>query len=202
MHAAWSQLHHLWNPYLYRSTFGKLQILFREHLTNFPKVALTSPDPDISTDARDFFARHMRILEKCLTAWPMPDMQQQIDALREAFSADLTKPFELKATFPYGSPREPSQSSPRGSQGSLYNQPHLSTAPIDMSAMDQQSVPHSQMMYSSHPITPPVSAGGVDTKSDSATQSLVMMPGQRVQPSMASTVPMVDPGWNPSRIFE
>jgi hypothetical protein len=33
----------------------------------------------------------------------MPDMQQQIDALREVFSADMRKPFVLKPTFPYGS---------------------------------------------------------------------------------------------------
>jgi hypothetical protein len=49
----------------------------------------------------------MRILEKCSSSWPMPDMQQQIDALREVFSADMRKPFVLKPTFPYGSPGAP-----------------------------------------------------------------------------------------------
>jgi hypothetical protein len=34
----------------------------------------------------------------------MPDMQRQIDALREVFSADMRKPFVLKPTFPYGNP--------------------------------------------------------------------------------------------------
>ncbi|TVY82342.1 hypothetical protein LSUE1_G009226 [Lachnellula suecica] len=65
-------------------------------------VALNSPDPDLNSDAREYFARHMRILEKCSSSWPMPDMQQQIDALREVFSADISKPFVLKPTFPYG----------------------------------------------------------------------------------------------------
>lgn len=74
--------------------------------------------------------------------------------------------------------------------------------------MDQQNMPQQQVSYNNHPISPPISAGGVDTKSDSpAVQSLVMMAtGQRApqqQQPMASGVSMADPaGWNPSRIFE
>jgi len=60
--------------------------------------------------------------------------------------------------------------------------------------------------YTNHPISPPISAGGVDIKSDSpAVQSLVMMAsGQRApQQSMSSGVPMADSsGWNPAVIFE
>jgi len=60
--------------------------------------------------------------------------------------------------------------------------------------------------YTNHPISQPISAGGVDTKSDSpAVQSLVMIAsGQRApQQSMSSGLPMADSsGWNPAVIFE
>ncbi|KAK1141924.1 hypothetical protein N8T08_008335 [Aspergillus melleus] len=75
-------------------------------------VAITSPDPSFHTDARDYFTRHMRILERCSAAWPMPEIQAQIDSLRLAFSADIHRPFDLKSTFPYGSPSEPYHPSP------------------------------------------------------------------------------------------
>ena len=147
----------------------------------------------------------MRILEKCTSSWPMPDMQQQIDALREAFSADTRKPFVLKPSFPYGSPNAsvnhtPPRTNTQYRQGSSHS-----------SSMDQQNMPQQPVSYTNtHPISPPISAGGVDTKSDSpAVQSLVMMatgqraPQQQQQP-MASGVSMADhaSGWNPSRIFE
>ena len=142
----------------------------------------------------------MRILEKCTSSWPMPDMQQQIDALREAFSADTRKAFVLKPSFPYGSPGAPVNSTPprpvqyrqASTHGSQQN-------------LEQQHAPQ-QVSYTAHPISPPISAGGVDTKSDSpAVQSLVMMAtGQRgPQAPMSSGVPMPDQStWNPSRIFE
>lgn len=173
------------------------------------KVALTSPDPELNTDARDFFTRHMRMLEKCTSSWPMPDihMQQQIDALREAFSADTRKPFVLKPTFPYGSPAATTnRTPPRGMQ----YRPQLNrTSSMDQQqSLEQQHLAQhqSQVSYTSHPISPPVSAGsGMDNKSDSpAVQSLVMMAtGQRNQQPISNSVPMVDPStWNPNRIFE
>lgn len=131
----------------------------------------------------------------------MPDMQHQIDALREAFSADTRKPFVLKPSFPYGSPGAPVNTSPPRAN-TQYRQ-----GGSHSSSMDQQNMPQ-QVSYTNHPISPPISAGGVDTKSDSpAVQSLVMMAtGQRApqqQQPMASGVSMADPaGWNPSRIFE
>jgi hypothetical protein len=156
----------------------------------------------------------MRILEKCTSSWPMPEMQQQIDALREAFSADTRKPFVLKPTFPYGSPSAPTQSSsPRTLQ--YHQQPQLSRpSSMEQQSLEQHHAQQPQVRYTSHPITPPISAGGTDTKSDSpAVQSLVMMAtGQRIpqqqqqqqqQQPISDSVPMVDPSpWNPSRIFE
>lgn len=154
-------------------------------------VALTSPDPDLNADARDYFTRHMRILEKTMGSWPMPEMVKQIDAVREAFSADLRKPFVLKPSFPYGSPAQGHSTPPRGN----LKPPMLRTSSVD------------QVSYTSHPITPPISAGPVDNKSDSspAIQSLVMMAsGQGSQaPSMQHGLSMAEPPtWNPSRIFD
>lgn len=139
----------------------------------------------------------MRILERCTSAWPMPDMQHQIDALREAFSADIRKPFVLKPSFPYGSPGAPvNQTPPR--LNNQYRQASIQGAP-------QQNLPQQVSSYTSHPISPPISAGGVtDTKSDSpALQSLVMMAtGQRGAPQAMTAAGMTDPAWNPSKIFE
>lgn len=164
-------------------------------------MALTSPDPELNSDAREYFTRHMRILEKCTSSWPMPEMQQQIDALREAFSADMRKPFVLKPSFPYGSPGAPVNTSPPRS-ATQYRQIGPNGTPLE-----HQNAQSQQVSYTHHPISPPISAGGVaDTKSDSpAAQGLVMMAAQRGPPqqSMPSSVTMGDPsGWNPTRIFE
>ena len=148
----------------------------------------------------------MRILEKCTSSWPMPGMQQQIDALREAFSADTRKPFVLKPSFPYGSPGAPNMSPPRANAKYRQAGNHGS---IDQNVEHQHAQPQQYVSYTNHPITPPVSAGGVtDTKSDSpAAQSLVMMAAQRAPPQpqqpVTSGVQMPDPStWNPTRIFE
>lgn len=138
----------------------------------------------------------------------MPDMQQQVDALREAFSADTRKPFVLKPSFPYGSPGAPlNRTPPRG----IINRPPGSQSSMDSHQFDAQSVHQQpQVSYTSHPISPPISTGGVDTKSDSpAVQSLVMMAtGQQQrtpqQQAMNTGMSMGTEGttWNPSRIFE
>jgi len=165
-------------------------------------VALTSPDPELNGEAREYFTRHMRILEKCMSAWPMPDMQKQVDSVREAFSADIRKPFVLKPSFPYGSPHSNTHPSPPGasyrsglSRANTMDQPQIDT-----------SVQHSHVSYTSHPISPPVSAGPLDSKGDSPdVQSLAMMAaGHGTQPSAsAQTIALADaPAWNPSRIFE
>ncbi|KAG9232427.1 hypothetical protein BJ875DRAFT_514523 [Amylocarpus encephaloides] len=168
-------------------------------------VALTSPDPELNADAREYFTRHMRILEKCTSSWQMPEMQQQIDALREAFSADTRKPFVLKPTFPYGSPGAPTNASPPRSN-SQYRQIGPNGAPIDPQNVELHAQSNQPVSYMHHPISPPISAGGVaDTKSDSpAAQGLVMMAAQRGPPqSMPGNVSMGEPnGWNPTRIFD
>lgn len=159
------------------------------------QVAITSPDPDFNTDAREYFTRHMRILEKCMNAWPMPDMQRQIDSIREAFSADTSKPFILKPSFPYASPHSSQHSTPRSNHGSTIHsvtERHLQQPHIDTNSAHQIGG------FVGHPISPPISAGPTDNKSDS---SLAMMPASQGN-TQAASLPQGVPSWNPNRIFE
>ncbi|KAI8947224.1 fungal-specific transcription factor domain-containing protein [Xylaria longipes] len=163
-------------------------------------VALTSPDPEINADSRDYFTRHMRILEKTMGSWPLPEMLKQIDAVREAFSADTRKPFVLKPSFPYGSPHPSTQSSPP--RATTFKPPLLRTNSLDPN-LDVHAGPHSHVSY--HPITP-ISVSSGDGKGDSpSVQSLSMLgASQSTQPPLSHTIPLVDhhPTWNPSRIFD
>ncbi|KAI2626397.1 fungal-specific transcription factor domain-containing protein [Xylaria nigripes] len=162
-------------------------------------VALTSPDPEINTDARDYFTRHMRILEKTTGSWTLPDMLKQIDAVREAFSADIRKPFVLKPSFPYGSPHPSAQSSPP--RAATFKPPMLRTNSLDLN-LGVHPGSHAHVSY--HPITP-ISMSSRDGKSDSpALQSMSMLgAGQGTQPPLSHTLPLVDnQTWNPSRIFD
>ncbi|KAF2013414.1 hypothetical protein BU24DRAFT_349768 [Aaosphaeria arxii CBS 175.79] len=158
-------------------------------------VAITCPDPELSNDAREFFVRHMRILETCKPAWPMPEMHQQVDNLRQAFSADVTKPFELKPTFPFGSPQVATQSSPLSNAGS-----YRSRLPSQQSPLEQPG----QVNYHAHPITPPISASDHDPKTDSpVAQSLVMMAAGQRAPQNQASMQMQEPAqWNPQRLLD
>lgn len=146
----------------------------------------------------------MRILERCTNAWPMPDMQQQIDALREAFSADTNKPFVLKPSFPYGSPGAPMNHTPPRLT-TQYRQGSAQSIPQSLEHHHAQQ-PQQVSRYINHPMSPPISAGGTaDAKSDSpAVQSLVMMAtGQRGAPQAMNVGMAADQSsWNPSKIFE
>ncbi|TWU76163.1 hypothetical protein ED733_001904 [Metarhizium rileyi] len=163
-------------------------------------VAIISPDPDLNTDAREYFQRHMRLMETVMEAWPMPDLQKQVDAIREAFSADTRRPFVLKPSFPYGSPHPSNQSSPP--RGTVAYQASIHRG----GSMDQQLDPSNHhVSYISHPMTPPISVGPMDSRSDSpAVQPLVMMPQDGQAPDMHQTIGLVSnpPTWNPARIFE
>lgn len=142
----------------------------------------------------------MRILEKTMSSWPLPEMLKQINAVREAFSADTRKPFVLKPSFPYGSPHPSTQSSPP--RAATFKPPMLRTNSLEPS-LDVHTGHHSHVSY--HPITPISNVGSGDGKSDSPSiQSLSMLgPGQSTQPPLSHAVSMVEhPTWNPSRIFE
>ncbi|EXJ57209.1 hypothetical protein A1O7_07556 [Cladophialophora yegresii CBS 114405] len=136
-------------------------------------VALSSPDPEFNFEAKDFFVRHMRILERCVSAWPMPETEAQIYALRAAFSADVNKPFELKESFPHGTPSEHSRPSTVSPPASEKPQP-LPLQPqkpmeLHPSPQEQPGAYVSQHMnqMSRQPgylATPPVSVYAADSK--------------------------------------
>lgn len=151
------------------------------------KVAITSPDPDFNLDAKDYFTRHMRILESCTSAWPMPEMQSQIHALREAFSVDTSKPFELRPSFPHGSPG-----------GTLGQNPPLNITYQSLSRQTSHDIPY----QAQQPMTPPISAGLGDGRDRSMSMSMAM--GAQQQPMPLSTTPLSNDGieWNPTKIFE
>lgn len=163
-----------------------------------------SPDPDLSSDARDYFTRHMRILERTMHSWPIPEMLKQIDAVRVAFSADTRKPFLLKPSFPYGSPSSTSSSPPHSNAYRPLST--LRADSVDQNIVGAQSRQHSQVNYTSHPITPPVSAGsGEKHDSPPGVPSLMMMTSAGHSPasSLPHGIPISEgPAWNPTRIFE
>lgn len=154
---------------------------------------MTSPDPDLNTDARDFFQRQMRLVEKVMSAWPMPEVQRQVNAVREAFSANIRKPFELKPSFPYGSPTSSSATPPR-SLANMAGAVPSQSGPADLQAPS--------LGFTSHTSASPISAGPTDAKGAQAMMMFTSGPGS--QPAgMAQQVPMSEPpAWNPTRIFE
>lgn len=185
------------------------------------KVAITSPDPDLNSDAREYFTRHMRLLEKCMAAWPMPDMQRQVDAMREAFSADTRKPFVLKPSFPYGSPHLTSVTPPRSASSRTASGRQPGTDTRALGQRTQQLTPPRQqpqhhthqppqhVSHMSHPISPPMSAGPSDGTGDSspAAQTAALMSGvpnsQAPRMTPQQSLPLADATtWNPSRLFE
>lgn len=132
----------------------------------------------------------MRILEQCSKVWPLPEIKAQIDALRVAFSADINRPFELRASFPYGSPSEQYSASPPAFEPQ-YNQ---------YGQQPQAPSPH-RLGYNSHSATPPISAGADDSKSDTSQQTnMSMLHHQLGNPQLS--VPLVDENsWDPTRII-
>jgi hypothetical protein len=132
----------------------------------------------------------MRILESCVSEWPMPDLQAQITSLRQAFSANINKPFELKPSFPFGSPIARLAHSP----------------PVDVQYADHLRHEPRPLHYGNRPITPPVSSTDHDESKDGslAAASLAMMASGQRQPAPLPSNHPGDEGiaWNPTRIFE
>lgn len=120
----------------------------------------------------------------------------QIQSLRQAFSADVTKPFELKPSFPYGSPAPRLQPSPPADL-------HYQDRTLSYSSAHE---PSSHVQYNAPPITPPISTGHDDSQDGStAAASLAMMStGQRHLQRMPSSQLDDESGlaWNPTRIFD
>lgn len=126
----------------------------------------------------------------------MPHVRVQVDALREAFSADTSKPFILKQSFPYSSPQT------RVLRSSVVSTQYVPPPRVEPSVSSTQ-----QLQYLSQPISPPLTAGGLNSRGDSPTaqvSSLMTVPQSREpQQQIPSSMPMMDTiTWNPSKIFE
>lgn len=158
-------------------------------------MAITSPDPELNTDARDYFTRHMRILEQCMQAWPMPEMQVQVNQLREAFSADVNRPFELKRGFPFESP------SP--SIGGLQPSPPLEHLQQPMLTRHESLGHRARIPYNPAPLTPPISSTGLsfDEPKDGLLMSGMMGRSQQQSMPMQTTPMSIGQEWNPTPIF-
>ena len=189
------------------------------------QVAITSPDPDFNLDARDYFTRHMRILEAITSRMPMPELQAQIDALREAFSADTSRPFELRANFPYTSPTPVPHDSPHShasfsSQHSQQSHPSNNAHNSHLTQRNQHpdvkyehkslSRQHSHeqpahTIYPAQSMTPPISAGLGTFKDQDYVTSFPLVTNGQQQPTELAPVSAPDSNgevlWNPTPIF-
>ena len=129
----------------------------------------------------------------------MSEMQTQVNQLREAFSADTNRPFELKRGFPFESP------SP--SVGGLQPSP-----PLDKNIQHPMLTRHEslgqqgQMPYNTMPITPPISSTGLSFEDSKdgllMSGSTQMMSSSQQQAMPMQTTPMsIGQEWNPTPIF-
>ena len=149
-------------------------------------VALTSPDPELNNGARDYFGRHMRILERCSSSWPVPQVQMQIDSLRQAFSADLNQPFELRPDFPFASPSpDPHPASPPADSG------YLSAESGHRQAMSHHNWSNS---FDGTPVTPPQ---GTSIRTPQDMISTTSFSGPHSGYVTGGTM-----GWDPSSIMD
>lgn len=143
----------------------------------------------------------------------MPETEAQINALRSAFSADINRPFELKGSFPLGSPGgENYHSSPTSQpdypQHSQQQQPHI-VIPQNQSYIAQQM---GSMQQGSYLATPPVSAvsdskpqsplsqHAYDMNSQNTANFTSMPPNPYYQPNLSPHDP--PPQWNPTPIID
>lgn len=138
----------------------------------------------------------MRLLEQCMEAWPMPEMQIQVNQLREAFSADINRPFELKRGFPFESP-SPSAAGLQPSPPLDKNIQH----PMHVSLGQQGQTPYNTM-----PMTPPISSTGLSFEDSKdgllMSGSTQMMSSSQQQGMPLQTTPMsIGQEWNPTPIF-
>ena len=133
----------------------------------------------------------MRLLESCAPAWPAQDLQAQILSLRQAFSADLSKPFELKAVLPPSAGFD------------VFSSPSPGPDSYDRNIV---AIPHDQIHhFHTQPMTPPISAAGNcdDGRDNSlAASSLTMLATGRSTSLPGSEIEDHAGSWNPTRLFE
>lgn len=138
----------------------------------------------------------MKLLERCSSAWPMPEMEKQIFSLRQAFSVDINKPFELKADFP-GSPARSEQS----------ESPEATSATIRTPLSDFETPPPPRDSHYMQP--PPMHSASQYMASedyptpDSTSMAMINMEQGQYQPEPLPNVYSAQSfAWNPSPIIQ
>ena len=127
-----------------------------------------------------------------MEVWPSPEMQMQVNQLREAFSADVNRPFELKRGFPFESP-SPSSSGLQPSPPLDVNIQH----PI---LSRHESLGHqNHVAYHATPMTPPISSTGLSFE-DSKDGPFMSSSMQTTMP-MQTTPMSIGQEWNPTPII-
>jgi len=140
----------------------------------------------------------MRVLEDCAVMSPMKELQGQVQTLREAFSADVTRPFELKTGALNGSIMTAvMQQSSVPDSHRAFSHPQLR---LQISQAQQQQI----LVTHSMPVTPISDHGDDNADGPLAAASLAMMSHQKTLPPGHHRG---DDGsgiaaWNPAPIFE
>lgn len=177
------------------------------------QATITSPDATTNARARTFFTRHMRILEYCAPS-ANPEVQVQISSLREAFSQDTNRSFQLKPNLGLRSPSLESQPTPPGGQhvqqGGLGAPPpswaHLQdagssktlsptseyTPPYDTTPT-QAAMPYGTSSYTA-PSQGAYAPSGIGQATSAPTQGYALETGMSAEQST--------PVWDPSGIFQ
>jgi len=130
----------------------------------------------------------------------MKETAAQINGLRAAFSADLSRPFELKRSFPLGSPPEHFRASPPA------RQPSSQQIMIPSQNYIRQHMDSMQQQQQSYLATPPVSAISSESKPQSPRyqQDYVDHSSYPTMPPTSypqQTIP-AESQWNPTPIID
>ncbi|GAB7364158.1 hypothetical protein MBLNU230_g4709t1 [Neophaeotheca triangularis] len=208
--------------------FGLHGLLFMQRGINFTiycvltctmlhLAAITSPDPSMNGRARMYFSRHMRILEHCLVL-ASPEMQVQIEALREAFSVDTSKPFQLKPTLGLRSPAleknatppsagmqpNPSISAPLQTQPQWAHLQQGATSSRTLSPASEYTQAY-ENMPSQAPLQHDNSTFSVPPNTTYPTQNIQQISSSQPYPMQPALSPeqqqQQTPVWDPSSIF-
>jgi hypothetical protein len=136
----------------------------------------------------------MRLLETFTANWKMETVHEQINAFREAFSADISKPFELKPEL-FGSPM------PQAAELPLLSPVPTPTYSLPHDVSSSYGPPAgTQMSYQlGNSLTP----NSVDDEHVSV-EGGVARPnvGRMAHPSSSAAPPLMQQQWNPSRLWE
>ena len=155
----------------------------------------------------------MRILEHC-TASASPEVQVQINALREAFSQDVNKPFELKPSLGLRSPSLETNPTPPATQSSHHGLPisganswtHLQDAATSKTLSPSREYGQSyENMPTQHPMLSNKSSFSVTSQAGyvpAGVQHVTSAPqqGYALEPVISNE--QHTPVWDPSGIFQ